>query len=133
MWQQDNSPSHPPNYTIGFLNKIVPTYLVWPPKSPDLSPIEQVWAYIKKRLSGKRFQNKVELFQAIKNEWQNIPIEKLHNYYSSFLARCYICRKYNGENLNGKWKEIKEVRGSYRTHLFIQVDENSGKTFIYEH
>ena len=55
VWQQDNAPSHKSKYTLGFLSKIIPEYLPWPPRSPDLSPIEQVWAYIKKKLAGRHF------------------------------------------------------------------------------
>lgn len=70
--------------TMRHHNKIIPRFLQWPPKSPDLSPIEQVWAYIKKKLAGRHFKSKEELFEAIKKEWLNISNEKLHNYYSSF-------------------------------------------------
>ena len=133
MWQQDNAPSHTSLYTKGFLSKIIQQYLQWPPKSPDLSPIEQIWAYIKKKLTGKHFRTKEELFDAIENEWRSIPNEKLHNYYSSFLARCFLCRQYNGENLNGKWHEVKEIHNQYRTQLFYQTDEETGEVWIYEH
>lgn len=133
VWQQDNAPSHTSGYTKGFLSKIIPQYLPWPPKSPDLSPIEQIWAYIKKKLAGKHFRTKEELFNAIENEWKSIPNEKLHNYYSSFMARCFLCRQYNGENLNGKWHEVKEIHNQYRTQLFYQTNEETGEVWIYEH
>lgn len=133
VWQQDNAPSHRSKYTQGFLSKIIPEYLPWPPKSPDLSPIEQVWAYIKKKFGGHHFKSKEELFNAIANIWDNIPNEKLHSYYSSFWARCYIFKETNGESLNGKWHDIKEIHNQYRTQLHYVVDENTGETFIYEY
>jgi transposase len=42
--------------------------LRWPPRSPDLSPIEQIWVYLKKRLKGRRFADADELFHAIAHE-----------------------------------------------------------------
>ena len=83
-------------------------------------------------LAGKHFDSKEQLFQAINNEWMTIPDEKLHNYYSSFLARCYICRQNNGDSLNGKWKEIKKKHDEYRTKLHYIRDEKTGKIFISE-
>lgn len=127
LWQQDNAPSHRSKYTQGFLSKIIPEYLPCPPqnKSGLISK--------KKKLAGQHFQSKEELFNAIANVWDNIPNEKLHNYYSSFWARCYICKKTNGESFNGKWHDIKEIHNQYRTQLHYVVDENTGETFIYEH
>ena len=46
VWHKDNAPSHASYYTRGFLSKIIPRFLQWPPKSPNLLPIEQVWACI---------------------------------------------------------------------------------------
>ena len=133
VWQQDNAPSHTSYYTQGFLSKIIPKGIKWPPRSPDLSPIEQVWAYIKKKLAGMHFKTKEQLFEAIEKEWINIPNNKLHNYYSSFWARCYLCRQYDGEALNGKWGEVKQIHNQYRTQLFYKRDENTGEVFINEH
>lgn len=90
----------------------------WSPKSPDLSPITDPGIHKKK---------------CIENEWKNIPNEKLHNYYSSFMERCYLCRQYNGENLNGKWHEVKEIHNQYRTQLFYQTNEETGDVWIYEY
>jgi hypothetical protein len=57
--------------------------LRWPPRNPDLSPIEQIWAYLKKRLKGRRFADADELFHAIAYEWEMIPGDILENFVSS--------------------------------------------------
>lgn len=53
VWQQDGDTPHSAEETMLYLLPNVPHYLIWPPYSPDLSPIEQVWSYIKKWLAGK--------------------------------------------------------------------------------
>jgi transposase len=57
--------------------------LPWPPNSPDLNPIENTWALLKRALT-KRFSklqrrphSAVELFEAAKEEWNSIPQETL--------------------------------------------------------
>lgn len=47
----------------------------WPSYSPDINPIENLWSIVKSKLRGKRFQNKEELWTAIQNAWNDIPIE----------------------------------------------------------
>ena len=62
----------------------------WPPKSPDLSPIEQVWSYIKNRNTGTNFNTEQKLYDSLRSIWWSIPNEMLENFHSSFLARCII-------------------------------------------
>jgi transposase len=37
----------------------------WPAKSPDLNPIEQIWAFIQRRLRRQQFVGEGNLFHAI--------------------------------------------------------------------
>jgi transposase len=47
LFQQDGAPCHRAVATRNFLEDNGIELLPWPPKSPDLSIIENVWAYIK--------------------------------------------------------------------------------------
>ena len=47
IYQQDNAPAHSAATTKQYLNSKA-VVMEWPPKSPDFSPIQQVWSYIKK-------------------------------------------------------------------------------------
>jgi hypothetical protein len=108
-WQQDNAPAHRPS-----LRQLLRSYLVvnWPARSPDLSPIEMMWAIVKRRLRGRRFRNADELFAAIKAEWEAIPQATIDNLCSSFKARCQVCKNLGGECLNGHWKEVHRLHHS---------------------
>ena len=57
---------------LGFKDK---TLMVWPPNSPDLNAIENLWAIIKQRVytDGKQFSTLHELWKAIKLEYAAIP------------------------------------------------------------
>jgi hypothetical protein len=60
-FQQDNAAPHTAaRKDPGFSNG--KDIVDWPPKSPDLSPIEHLWAYLKTKLQGHVFENPDELF-----------------------------------------------------------------------
>jgi len=52
-FQQDNAPPHTADFTKDWLKKNVHSLLEHPPQSPDLNPIELIWAIMKKRQSEK--------------------------------------------------------------------------------
>jgi hypothetical protein len=105
-WQQDNAPPHQPvQKELARMYKV----LKWPPYSPDLSPIEQLWALIKRKLTGRRFTNAHELFEAMAQAWEEISQEQIDSLCSSFQARCVVCARHNGDSLNGHWTEVHQV------------------------
>ena len=76
--------------------------------------IEQIWNYLKVKIRGKKFNSKNDLFKALKEEWYNIPNDVIHNLYSSYWARCYVCVQNNGDCLNSHWEEVRQIHDSYR-------------------
>lgn len=71
IWQQDAPPPH--RAVANLIKNHVPNMMVWPPYSPDLSPIEQVWAYLNQKLRGQSFETADQLFEKIRDEWRRIP------------------------------------------------------------
>ena len=67
----DNAPCHAAKATIkcleglGFKDE---TLMVWPPNSPDINPIENLWAIIKQRVyaGGKQFSPLPEVWKVTK-------------------------------------------------------------------
>ncbi|EFN81406.1 Transposable element Tcb2 transposase, partial [Harpegnathos saltator] len=59
----------------------------WPSQSPDANPIENVWAYIKQKLRGKRVFTLKQLSREIRCIWKALPLEYAENLVDSMPRR----------------------------------------------
>jgi transposase len=53
VFQQDNAPCHKSAYTRKFFEENGITVIEWSAQSPDLNPIEHIWAYINPLTTGE--------------------------------------------------------------------------------
>ena len=75
VFQHDNDPKHTAEATKQFLADEDVEVLRWPAQSPDLNPIEHLWAELKRRVRARpNFPtNRDQLWEAVSEEWRNIP------------------------------------------------------------
>jgi transposase len=71
-FQQDNAPCHKAANTIRWFDEQGIQLLPWPPTSPDLNPIENVWSIIDRQLEKMKINGIAELEEAIKKIWYSI-------------------------------------------------------------
>ena len=102
IFQQDGAPAHLAQMTLDKLVSRTTLLIGWPPNSPDLSPIEQIWAIIKKRISSYETfpKTKEELRDAVLREWNNISQETIDTLVMSFEERARICLKRAGQSIS---------------------------------
>ena len=84
LFQQDNASIHTTKEVIQWLENEGISLFEWPPISPDLNPIEKIWAILKQRIIekyphlldlGKSQEALDALAKAIVDEWNAIPQE----------------------------------------------------------
>jgi transposase len=76
-FMQDNAPCHTANVVKVFMQENGIDVLPWPAQSPDMNPIENLWAIVKKRRQKKYGlpKTKAELIEQIFDIWDNIEPE----------------------------------------------------------
>ena len=88
IFQQDNAPPHVSQHTKGFLESREIHVLEWPPQSPDLNPIENIWGIMSKMVykDGKTYQTVDDLWRAVMAAFHAILSQTLQNLYSSMYS-----------------------------------------------
>ena len=68
----------------------------WPAQSPDLNPIEQLWALLDEKINKSRATNLSSLFDQLNNAWKTIDTNILKKYVNSMHSRCRAVIKAKG-------------------------------------
>ena len=90
---QDNARSHVSWSTIHFLLEIEISFIEWPSMSPDLNPIENVWALMKHEVENQLPSSLAEVKLAIQKVWDDLDPD---NYINSVQNRINECLDRNG-------------------------------------
>jgi DDE superfamily endonuclease/Transposase len=98
IFMQDNAPVHTSRSTISFLEKNQIKTIDWPPQSPDINPIENVWAIIKREVESYPNvpSNRAELISRFQIAWNNIPSQVWLNLMNSLPKRLALVKKRKG-------------------------------------
>ena len=102
VFMQDNAPCHKSKAVTEFLRRENVQTLDWPPQSPDLNPIENLWSIIKRRIK-KQFstpKTRDELIEQVFSVWENIDSELAGNLNNSMIKRLKEVLEKKGRSIN---------------------------------
>ena len=105
IFQQDNATSHVSRHTLKWFTERNIAVMKFPPCSPDLNPIENLWAELSRLIySGNRiFGSREEIIRAIKDACVEIGKNKkeyLLTLHQSVLRRCMYILEHKGAETN---------------------------------
>ncbi len=100
IFQDDNDPKHRSNIVTNWKNHKKIKYLDWPPRSPDLNPIENVWSVVKNKVARTRTKTSNEFIECIKNELDNIDMDFVRNVIKSMPDRIKKVIESKGDSID---------------------------------
>ena len=105
IFMQDNAPSHASMYTASWLSKkgiSGDKLMSWPPCSPDLNPIENYWALLKREIysQGRQFSSLNSVWDAVVEASAKIEPETVGNLTNSMDKRLVKVLQKKGGYIN---------------------------------
>jgi transposase len=91
IFQDDNASAHRSQVVNRWKEENMIVTLPWPAQSPDLNPIENIWAELERKIRNYKVKpkNQSELFDALKTEWYNLDINYINRLIYSLPSRIH--------------------------------------------
>ncbi|EIE87955.1 hypothetical protein RO3G_12666 [Rhizopus delemar RA 99-880] len=145
VFQQDNDPTHTSKIVKEWINQQPFEALEWPPQSPDLNPIEHMWARLKRELFHSYEAPPTsmhELWERIGQTWYAISKEECQKYIESGVGSDgqpivveideskFGKRKYNkGKRVDGVWV-VGDVERTPERKVFLLTVPNRNQNTL---
>lgn len=97
---QDNARPHIGKEIVNWMTKKIPKIVNMPPYSPELNPIEHIWALMKKEVEKKQPKNSADLKSAIMESWNGLSQEIIDNCINHIKEEMIKIIKNKGEFSN---------------------------------
>ena len=96
IFQQDNASPHTARITREWLQENNVEVLEWPPYSPDLNPMENVWGYMKKKLYHDMPTTPQGAIECMRRMWLQLTPMYAQRLINSLQSRCRLVVRNKG-------------------------------------
>ena len=97
VFMQDGAPCHRSKSTLRYLDRRKVCIMTdWPPQSPDLNVIENLWSILKRNVAKVKVNSQDELWSRITQEFAGISNDYVKNLYESIPKRIKAVIKNKG-------------------------------------
>ena len=108
IFQYDGDTAYGANDVLAYLKrKGVKLLKGWPARSCDLSPIENMWSNVQRRVDRYGPSDVEEVWKFVKKAWDDIPLSEVNNLVNSFPTRLTKCIKAGGATISTKTKKVE--------------------------
>ena len=100
VFEHDRDPKHTARLTQQWLRDNKIDVLDWIGQSPDLSPIENLWTALERRVNRRHPKNKQDLWYVLQQEWNAIDLSVTRRLASSLPKRLDCVVKQRGGQID---------------------------------
>ena len=128
-FQQDNAACHVSQESKSAIEVLFGKYYIdWPPNSPDLSPIENVWSILKEKLSKRNIKNLDDLRENILDIWSKFPISLCEKLCNQFNDKIKYVKEINGKRINNDL--LKKIKKEKKEKNEFYIPNNNDNEWI---
>ena len=99
-WQQDNAPIHTSKEAKDFFKSKNIKVIDWPPYSPDLNPIQNLWSIVKQKLyNDDQILKKSIIGEKFKEKWNSIDQNMCKTLITSMKKRLKLVEQAQGGSI----------------------------------
>jgi transposase len=120
IFQQDGAPCHTSRKALDWLEESVDLIVDWPANSPDLSPIELLWAILKQLIKRIRPDTIEDLKNALIAAWALIPQSSIDKLCEGFENRLELCLANGGQSISNQLWRLTE---RHATKDFLEANQ----------
>jgi len=100
IFQQDGHPCHKSKLAQKFIMHNFDATIDWPGYSPDISPIENIWSWLKSEVSKDRPTTLEAMKRSLRKHWKRLTPEFLAPYFNSMPDRMRMIIESEGNRIN---------------------------------
>ncbi|CAF3714869.1 unnamed protein product [Rotaria sordida] len=110
IYQQDNAPYYKTRDIKALFEDLSINILPWPAHSPDLNPVENLWAIIDKKFKKIPMHTIQELNERLRSEWLSVESTICANLIKSMPKRIAECVKAKGDEKSTKQLALIQIQ-----------------------